>query len=36
MSFYNFYDTSESPLIDSNDEYVLDNDYDAIITTVKE
>ena len=36
MSFYNFYDTSESPLIDNNDEYVLDNDYDAIITTVKE
>jgi hypothetical protein len=36
MSFYNFYDTSESPLIDSNDEYVLDENYDAIITTVKE
>jgi hypothetical protein len=36
MSFYNFYDTSEAPLIDNNDEYVLDNNSDAIITTVKE
>ena len=36
MSFYNFYDSTEVPLIDGNDEYVLDNNYDIVLTTEKE
>jgi hypothetical protein len=36
MSFYNFYDSTEVPLVDGNDEYVLDNNYDIVLTTEKE
>ena len=36
MSFYNYYDTTQVPLIDSNDEYVLDYNYDVITTIERE
>ena len=32
MSFYSFYNNIESPLLDGDGEYILDNDNDAIIT----
>lgn len=33
MSFYNFYENIDSPLLDNNGEYIIDNNDDIIITT---
>jgi hypothetical protein len=36
MSFYNFYDTTETPLLDGSEQYILDGNNQEIIGTERE
>ena len=36
MSFYDFYNTIETPMLDGSNGYILDNNNDAIMTEIEE
>ena len=36
MSFYDFYNTVETPMLDGSNGYILDNNNDAIMTEIEE